>query len=686
MSAHYMSVNQALRLARTHTDRGALAEAKRAYGWILDKFPDNKRALEGLRALQAPPASAKQEAPREADAQLPEAKSVMALFREGRLDEAQVQAATLVVRFPRDAGLHNLLGEIEAKLGHSLKAIGSFRRAAALQPELIEARLNLGEALNEIGRHDEAVAILKQATREQPDSAAAHDLLGKALLALERNAEAVDSHRRATELNPDVAAFHINLGHALSALGRTRDATQHFTKAAQIDPTSGEAHSCLGVALTELGRPEDGIKACRKAVELNPGDAQAHVDLAAAQNGLRDHDGALASLEHALTLKQDHVGAHSDLCRMLLRARRYDDFRAALKRARRFCGEDDPRIRYWIAELAACDDAPQTAQRVAETIPDAKLAPAVEAERLKLLSRTSEHFGQYSKAFDFARKANETLKATPAVQKLDPLAYQREVEQLAASFSGVEQKPWTDAAQPNAKAPVFMIGFPGVDGGFIDGLLADHPDITLVEDKPMVARMRALVDGPADCDKLEALSPGEVEAMRRAYFSELHLHANGRPSGNVIVDKMPLNIVNAGLINRVFPSAKFVFTAHHPCNCVVSCYMRNFPQDNATTNFLDLETGATLYDRVMRLWAAYRKVLQLDVHTLPSEAPLADRRKAVRELLDFLGLDPAYMFVERGKTEPQRWENYRDKLEPVMPLLDSWARSTEAQPERPSAP
>jgi len=653
-----------------------MAEAKRAYRWILDKFPDNKRALDGLRALQGPPASTEQAASSPAETLPPEARAAMTLFRQGRLEDAQVQAATLVVRFPRVASLHNLLGQIEAGLGQSLKAIGSFRRATALQPDSIEARLNLGEALNEIGRHDEAITILKQATREQPDCAEAHDHLGRALLALERNSEAADCHQRAIELNPGVAKSHINLGHALAALGRTRDATLNFARAARIDPASAEAHSSLGVALTELGRPEDGAKACRKAIELNPGDAQAHVDMATALDGLRDHAGALASLEQALVLKQDHVGAYSELCRMHLRARRHSDFRVALKRARRFCGENDPRIRYWMAELAEGDDAPQTAQRMAEAIPETKLSPAVEAGRLKLISKTSDQLGDHTKAFEFARQANETLKATPLVQKLDPLAYQREIEALTASFTSVEEKPWSDAAQPNAKAPVFMVGFPGVDGGFIDGLLADHPGITLVEDKPMVARMRALMEGPADCDRLEALSPGNLEAMRSAYFSELHHHADGEAAGNVIVDKLPLNIVNAGLINRVFPSAKFVFTQHHPCNCVVSCYMRDFPQDNATANFLDLETGATMYDRVMRLWAAYRKLLQLDVHTLDCEASLADRREAVRQLLDFLGLDPAYMFIERGKTEPRRWENYRDQLEPVQPLLDSWARST----------
>jgi len=669
MSAHYLSVNQALRLARTHTNRGALAEAKRAYSWILDKFPDNKRALEGLRALQGPPA--------DEDALPQEAKMAMSHFRQGRLEDAQTEASALVVRFPRVASLHNLLGRIEAGLGQSLKAIGSFRRAAALQPDFNEARINLGVALDEIGRHDEAVSILMLVTREQPDCAEAHDHLGKALLALERNSEAIESHRRAIELNPGFAKAHLNLGRALAALGRTKDATMSFAAAARIDPGSSEAHSSLGVTLTELGRPEDGVKACRKAIELNPGDAQAHVDLATALEGLRDHVGALASLEQALVLKPNHVGAHSDLCQMLLRMRRHDDFRAILKRARRVCGEEDPRIRYWMAEAAGLEDAPKTARRMAETVPETKLPPSAEAGRLKLLSRTSDQLGEHAKAFDFAQRANDTLKATPLVQKLDPIAYQREIEALTASFAGVEQKPWTDAGQPNAKAPVFMVGFPGVDGGFIDGLLTDHPDITLVEDQPMVARMRAMIDGPADCDKLEALSAGEMDDMRRAYFNELHRHADGQASGNVIVDKMPLNIVNAGLINRVFPSAKFVFTAHHPCNCVISCYMRDLPKDDATANFLDLETGATLYDRVMRLWAAYRKSLQLDVHTLPCEAPLADRRKAVRELLDFLGLDPAYMFIERGKTEPQRWENYREQLDPVLPLLDSWARNSE---------
>ncbi|MFZ2103127.1 MAG: tetratricopeptide repeat protein [Oricola sp.] len=668
MTANYLSVDQALNLARTRANRGALDDAKRAYRWILDKIPDHKRALEGLRALQEPNDGTK--LPQEAD-------KAMALYRQGRLEEAQSRVENLVARYPRSAALHNLLGSIEAGLGQQMRAIGSFRRAAALQPDLIEARLNLGSALNDIGRHSDAADVFALTTRERPLYADAYVHLGKALQALGRYAEAAESHKQAIGLEPGFAKAYTNLGRALVALGDMRTATQNFAQAAQIDPASGEAHSSLGLALTALGRPQDGIKACRKAIDLSPGDAQAHVDLAAALDGLGDPDAAIDSLKRALELKPDHAGAYSDLCGIFERTRQQGDFRATLKKARQACGESDPRILYRMAQLAESDDAPQTARRILEKIPEAGLPTSIAAGRLMLFGKISDRLGEYAEAFEFARRANDMIKATPLAQSLDPAAFLREIEALTVSFASLDEKPWTAEPDTGMATPVFMVGFPGATNGFIDSMLADHPAITVVEDKPMVARMRALIGGPTDGDRLEALSPGDIEALREAYFNELYRHAGNGAENGVVIDKLPLNIVHAGLINRVFPSAKFVFAAHHPCNIVLSCFMREFWLDAATANFLDLETTATFYDRVVRLWAAYRKLLRLDVLTLSCEAPLGDRRETVRSLLGFLDLDPSYLLIERGRTAPQWWENYRPQLEPVLPLLESWARNSD---------
>lgn len=88
---------------------------------------------------------------------------------------------------------------MQAILGDTSGAIESYRRAAAIRPELAAAQANLGAALLVRGRTAEAKPHLEQAVRLQPQLFEAHLHLGRAL-ALERDvAGASDHYRKAGE-------------------------------------------------------------------------------------------------------------------------------------------------------------------------------------------------------------------------------------------------------------------------------------------------------------------------------------------------------------------------------------------------------------------------------------------------------------------------------------------------------
>ena len=183
--------------------------------------------------------------------------------------------------------------------------------------------------------------------------------------------------------------------------------------------------------------------------------------------------------------------------------------------------------------------------------------------------------------------------------------------------------------------------------------------------------------------------------LRQIYFAELNQHLDMNDDAVVLIDKLPLNIIAAGLIHRIFPEARFVFAQRHPCDCVLSCFMQNFALNDAMANFLDLEDAARLYDKVMTLWLQYQSALPLQVHTVCYEILIEDFEETLTPLLDFLGVDwdeglrdyteTAY---RRGKiktpsynqvTQPLythargRWQRYRQHLQPVLPLLLPWA-------------
>ncbi len=52
----FLSVDLALRKARRHAKRGESNLAAQKYKSVLEKYPQNKRAIEGLKALQQPTA------------------------------------------------------------------------------------------------------------------------------------------------------------------------------------------------------------------------------------------------------------------------------------------------------------------------------------------------------------------------------------------------------------------------------------------------------------------------------------------------------------------------------------------------------------------------------------------------------------------------------------------------------
>ena len=183
-------------------------------------------------------------------------------------------------------------------------------------------------------------------------------------------------------------------------------------------------------------------------------------------------------------------------------------------------------------------------------------------------------------------------------------------------------------------------------------------------------------------------------SLRDVYFNELKMHLDQDDAGKLIVDKFPLNIVDIGIIHRVFPDAKFILALRHPCDCVLSCFMQTFKLNDAMANFLSLDQSARLYAAVMELWSIYRQKLNLNVHVLKYEDLVEDFDGTCKSLISFLGLEwddnlrnyqktaldrssiktPSYNQVTQPlyKQASGRWINYRKQMQPVLPVLRPW--------------
>jgi import receptor subunit TOM70 len=73
---------------------------------------------------------------------------VFALVKAGQLGAAAENMEQVVAAFPKDAGLHNLWGELLAREGKYSEAIAQFDEALAIDPKLDAARANRAETLS----------------------------------------------------------------------------------------------------------------------------------------------------------------------------------------------------------------------------------------------------------------------------------------------------------------------------------------------------------------------------------------------------------------------------------------------------------------------------------------------------------------------------------------------------------
>jgi tetratricopeptide (TPR) repeat protein len=107
-------------------------------------------------------------------------------------------------------------------------ARAAYERALALDPDLTDARVNLGRLLHEAGDAPAAVRLYREALAQTPDDPIVHFNLALALEDTEGAAAAAVEYERALALDPEFADAHYNLAGLCEQLGRKADAIRHY--------------------------------------------------------------------------------------------------------------------------------------------------------------------------------------------------------------------------------------------------------------------------------------------------------------------------------------------------------------------------------------------------------------------------------------------------------------------------
>lgn len=230
--------------------------------------------------------------------------NALAHHRAGHPERAAATYRRLLADDPGNADLLHLLGVTERQAGRVLQALALFRQSLNRAPYLVEARLNLANALlsqgNATGARTQWQAVLAldpshgAALHALGSSGAGHGGAGRE--------EAIRNLRRAARLTPDTAEIHHDLGILLRQDDRIEEAIACQRRALSLQPGFLSAWMSLGNALLELGEIGTAAQALERAVSLSPGTPEIWFNLGNLYYRTADLDRALTCYRRSARL------------------------------------------------------------------------------------------------------------------------------------------------------------------------------------------------------------------------------------------------------------------------------------------------------------------------------------------------------------------------------------------------
>lgn len=542
-----------------------------------------------------------------------------------------------------------------------------------------------------LGLFKESEAYCRRALTLNTGFSWAHQVLGSALQCQGRMLEAIASYQRAIQLKPDLVEAHYFLANALREMGAMIEAAASYRRAIELNSNFVEALSNLGAVLTHLDETEEATKVLNKANSLRPNTPQ----ILCNQGNILQREGrlgeALEKYQRALCQNPDFLDAISNVATLLEKTNQFEEAQLLIDRELSRA-PDNPALLLAAAKLARRARRISDAINLLETAAEQKLDLVTAGEIHLLLGQLYDHQGDTEQAYSHLVEGNELVGRTMKNAEEDRDQYFERIAKMRSWLTPeLANAAGGDLDISSDLAPVFLLGFPRSGTTLLEQILDSHPALQTLEEKGAVsALVRAFENMAQGCQNaLAELTQIQILQLRTIYFDEVARHIRLQP-GRQLVDKMPLNMIDAHIIWRVFPRAKFILAVRHPCDVCFSCFMQNINL-NSTASFCTLEDTALIYAEVMGLWQAYIHSLPLNYRRIRYEDLVDDLERETHALLDFLEvgwdgsvLDHTDHALKRGTistpsyhqvTQPiyhhakYRWRRYAKKFESIMPTL-----------------
>jgi tetratricopeptide (TPR) repeat protein len=420
------------------------------------------------------------------------------------------------------------------------------------------------------------------------------------------------------ESAPGYRAARREYAEVLVGIHKYAEARRQLDQLLAEEPDNRLSRELCATAAAGLGEHDRAVELYRKLLTGTSQDAELHLSIAHAQKTLGRGQEAIDSYHRASACRADFGDAYWSLANL----KTYRFSRAEL------------------AHLRATESAPTT-------------GPVDRYHLCFALGKALEDEGEFADSFRYYEKGN-ALKCSESRYRADIIENntRQQIEVCTSEFFA-SRRGW-GAQDPD---PIFIVGLPRSGSTLIEQILASHSQVEGTQELANIQQFVGTLRG-RDPDLHNPRYPRVLAQMAREDFSRLgdqyldgtRVYRGGKPGAiPFFIDKMPNNFRHVGLIHLILPNARVIDARREPMACCFSNFKQLFAQGQEFTYHIeDIARYYRTYLELMRHWNTVLPGRVLRVH---HEDVVDDLERAVRQILDFCGLEFESQCVEFYKTE-----------------------------------
>ena len=511
----------------------------------------------------------------------------------------------------------------------------------------LERMMNEAIEHHRSGRREEAERLYRTVLQQMPDQPDALNLLGVLAVDGGRKEMAVDLIGRALTRRPMDANIQNNFGNALFLQRRYDEAQEHLEQAIVLQEDFTEALFNLAKTVRMQGDLQEARHYYERVLEIKP-----------------THPAAIAGIAHTWEDEGDMKRAEEGYLDVIEKFPDRSHGYRGISHVRKWKG-DEPEIAKMIEFFDREDVAP--------------------GERISVaygLGKIHDDLKDFDKAFEYFKFANDNS----GVQH-DHEAVVKQYDEIINVFSKEFFAKNVGHGHPTKK-PIFVVGMPRSGTTLTEQIFAAHRDVFGAGELEYMARtMRRAFMMSGQAPSATAYRSLGIEAWRILGFYYTKQSERKAPIADRIVDKMPHNYEQLGLIALTLPNAKVVHIKRQAPDTCLSCFMHDFNEFHSYNR--NLRHAGLYYRQYERLMDHWKDVLPMEILTVKYEDLVSKPDETIRQMIDFAELDwdenclefhklkrkvvtPSNTQVRQPmyKRSKDRWRNYEKNLGPLLEALE----------------